>query len=182
MKRDGKVSMRLSFIAPRKKHFFSMFTKIWLIFIALVIVLLSIFNVFVLFKTLEYKSSVVNLESQRKSLASTIEETDKKIRFIVRQKAIAEEIYANNIILKDSMKNLFDLVPDQITLNKVLMKKYSLIIYGVTPTKDTFNSLLAAPLKSIFHTSKTVFYLTQDGWYNFVSTNKIISPDKLEEQ
>lgn len=173
--------MRLSFIAPRKKHFFLMFTKIWIVFIAAVIVLLSIFNLFVLFKTTDFKTSTVDLENERKILESSIDMVDKKIGFILRQKAIAEEIYANNTILKDSMKNLFDLVPDQITLNKVLMEKNALIIYGVTPTKDTFNFLLAAPLKSIFHTSNTVFYLTQDGWYNFVSTNKIISPDKYGE-
>lgn len=173
--------MRLSFTVPRKKHFFLMFTKVWIVFILLVIVLLGVFNLFVLFKTADFKTSAANLEKQRKILESSIDVVDKKIGFILRQKAIAEEIYANNTILKDSMKNLFDLVPDQITLNKVLMEKDALIIYGVTPTKDTYNFLLAAPLKSIFHTSNTVFYLTQDGWYNFVSTNKIISSDKLEE-
>jgi len=172
--------MRLSFIAPRKKYLFSMFTKVWLVFIISVVVLLNIFNIFIVYKNSDYKSTAVTVKNERIKLEKDIDNIDAKIGFILRQKAVAEEIYANNIILKDSMKNLFDLVPDQITLNKVMMGKDSLVIYGVTPTKDTYDFLLAAPLKSIFHTSHTIFYLTDKGWYNFVSTNKIINPEGNE--
>jgi len=171
--------MRTSFITPREKHLISMFSKIWIIFIFATIILIIIFNFFVIYKTSDFKTSAISEKSTRIALEKKVDETDAKIGFILRQKAIAEEIYANNMILKDSIKNLFDLVPDQITLKKVIMEENSLIIYGTTPTKDTYNFLLAAPLKSIFHTSNTVFYLKNNGWYNFVSTNKIISPDKF---
>ena len=171
--------MRASFIAPRKKHFFTMFTKIWLVFIASVFILLNIFNLFVVYKNSDFKRGAKELDATREVVEKKIDDTDEKIDFILRQKALAEEIYANNIILKDSIKNLFDLVPDQITLNRVIMKRDSLVIYGVTPTKDIYNFLLAAPLKSIFHTTNTMFYLTNDGWYNFVSTNKIIDTEGL---
>ena len=169
--------MRFSFIRPRKKHFFTMFTKVWLIFITFIFILLNVFNIFVIYKNSDYKSSTIELNTKRAMLEKNIDSIDEKIGFILRQKAVAEEIYANNIILKDSIKNLFDLVPDQITLKRVIMEKNSLVIYGVTPTKDTYDFLLAAPLKSIFHTSNTIFYLTDEGWYNFVSTNKIIDPE-----
>lgn len=172
--------MRLSFIAPRKKYLFSMFTKVWLVFIISIVVLLNVFNIFIVYKNSDYKSSAITVKNERIKLEKDIDNIDTKIGFILRQKAVAEEIYANNIILKDSMKNLFDLVPDQITLNKVIMEKDSLVIYGVTPTKDTYDFLLSAPLKSIFHTSQTIFYLTDKGWYNFVSTNKIINPEGSE--
>ena len=172
--------MRYSFIKPRKKHFFSMFTKVWLVFIASVFLILNLFNLFIIYKNSDYKKSAKRFDNERLVLEKEIEKIDEKIGFILRQKAVAEEIYANNIILKDSIKNLFDLVPDQITLSKVIMEKNSLVIYGSTPTKDTFNFLLAAPLKSIFHTSHTIFYLTDNGWYNFVSTNKIIDTQGLE--
>jgi len=171
--------MRTSFIIPRKKYLFSMFSKIWIIFILLTIVSITIFNFFVIYKTSDFKTSALSEMNKKIRLEKQIDLVDEKIGFILRQKAIAEEIYANNTILKDSMKNLFDLVPDQITLSKVIMAEDSLIIYGTTPTKDTYNFLLSAPLKSIFHTSNTIFYLKDDGWYSFVSTNKIINPDKL---
>jgi hypothetical protein len=154
-----------------------MFTKVWLIFIAFIFIVLNVFNIFVIYKNSDYKSSTIELNTKRDILEKNIDSIDEKIGFILRQKAVAEEIYANNIILKESIKNLFDLVPDKITLKKVIMEKNSLIIYGVTPTKDTYDFLLAAPLKSIFHTSNTIFYLTDEGWYNFVSTNKIIDPE-----
>jgi cell division protein FtsL len=172
--------MRLSFIAPRKKHIFTMFTKVWLVFIASIFIMLNVFNLFVIYKNSDFKSSAKDLDTKRAMLEKNIDNIDEKIGFILRQKAVAEEIYANNIILKDSMKNLFDLVPDQITLKKVIMEKNSLVIYGKTPTKDAYDFLLSAPLKSIFHTSNTIFYLTDEGWYNFVSTNKIIDPEGTE--
>ena len=124
----------------------------------------------------------MNLDSQqREALETKIDQDDEAIGLILRQKAVAEEIFSNNTLLKESMKNLFDLVPDQITLKKVEMERNSLILYGVSPTQDAFNFLLAAPLKSIFHTSNTTFYLTKEGWYNFVSVNKIIGEDGVSE-
>lgn len=173
--------MRYSFIAPKKKSFFSMFTKVWIVFISCVVLILGVFNTFIVYKISDYRVDASMIDQERMVLEKNIDDIDHQIGFILRQKAIAEEIYANNMVLKDSMKNLFDLVPDQITLNKVIMDKNSLIIYGTTPTKDTYNFLLAAPLKSIFHTSDTVFYLTDEGWYNFVSTNKIITNDMVGE-
>jgi len=166
--------MKMSFIKPRKKYFFTLFTKVWMVFIVSIFVILNLFNGFVMYKNSDYKTTAVQIKNERLKLENKITNIDNKIGFILRQKAVAEEIYANNTILKDSIKNLFDLVPDQITLHKVIMDKNSLIIYGETPTKDTYNFLLEAPLKSIFHTTNTIFYLTKKGWYNFVSTNKII--------
>ena len=168
--------MKASFIAPRKKNLFTLFTKVWIVFIASIFILLNVFNLFVVYKNSDFKNSAKELVSSRAILEKNIDNIDEKIAFILRQKAVAEEIYANNIVLKDSIKNLFDLVPDQITLSKVIMEKKSLVIYGTTPTRDAYDFLLAAPLKSIFHTSNVIFYLTDKGWYNFVSTNKIINP------
>lgn len=169
--------MKASFIAPRKKNLFTLFTKVWIVFIASIFILLNVFNLFVVYKNSDFKNSAKELVSSRAILEKNIDNIDEKIAFILRQKAVAEEIYANNIVLKDSIKNLFDLVPDQITLSKVIMEKKSLVIYGTTPTRDAYDFLLAAPLKSIFHTSNVIFYLTDKGWYNFVSTNKIINPE-----
>jgi len=166
--------MKMSYIKPRKKYLFTMFTKVWLVFIVSIFVILNLFNGFVVYKNSDYKKSAIQTKNERVKLENKISNIDKQIGFILRQKAVAEEIYANNTILKESIQNLFDLVPDQITLSKVIMEKNSLIIYGETPTKDTYNFLLEAPLKSIFHTTNTIFYLTKKGWYNFVSTNKII--------
>lgn len=171
--------MRYSFIAPRKKHFFSLFSKLWLIFIALMVSIILLFNGYIRMEINTFSKEIEAFNGEREALEHRIDEHDETIALILRQKALSEEIFSNNTLLKDSMKNLFDLVPDQITLQKVQMDQNSLILYGMSPTQDTFNFLLAAPLKSIFHTSQTTFYLTPKGWYNFVSINKIVSEEGL---
>lgn len=170
--------MKYSFISPRKKSALDNMTKLWLIFISGSFSVLLLFSVFVGLKISSFKDSTEQNNIVRKRVETEIDNIENKIAFIKKQKTSAEEIFASNTILKDSIKNLFDLVPDQITLSKVIMDKDSLIIYGVTPSKDTYNFLLASPLRSIFHTSSTVFYLTDEGWYRFVSTNKIEDGDE----
>ncbi|MBP9566115.1 MAG: hypothetical protein KBE02_02395 [Sulfurospirillum sp.] len=170
-----------SFIAPRPKPFLSLFSKMWIVFIALMSLFMLMFNFYIVFEMRSFKQGMIDLTKEREMLEVKIDENDAMIGSILRQKALAEDIFSNNTLLKDSMNNLFDLVPDQITLKKVEMERNSLILYGISPTQDAFNFLLAAPLKSIFHTSQTTFYLTKAGWYNFVSINKIMSEDEIRE-
>lgn len=151
----------------------------WVIFILSMSGFMLLFDGYLAYEIRSFKTGMVDLTNERETLEKRIDEDDEIIGLILRQKALAEEIFSNNTLLKESMKNLFDLVPDQITLKKVEMERNSLILYGVTPTQDTFNFLLAAPLKSIFHTSNTNFYLTKEGWYNFVSVNKIIAEESI---
>lgn len=171
--------MKYSFITPRPKPFLSLFSKMWVIFILSMSGFMLLFDGYLAYEIRSFKTGTVDLTNERETLEKRIDEDDEIIGLILRQKALAEEIFSNNTLLKESMKNLFDLVPDQITLKKVEMERNSLILYGVTPTQDTFNFLLAAPLKSIFHTSNTNFYLTKEGWYNFVSVNKIIAEESI---
>jgi len=170
-----------SFIKPRPKPLLSAFSKIWILFIFFISLMLLSFGIFLLLKINYYKKDTKSIRGERIALEQKITDKDTYMEYLLRQKSLGEEIYTRNILLKDSMKNLFDLVPDKITLNRVIIKKDSLIIYGKTPTKDTFNFLLSAPLKSIFSTSNTMFYLTKNGWYNFVSTNKITTTDGFSE-
>ncbi len=173
--------MNYSFTKCRPKPLFSTFSKIWMLFILFISLLLVSFGIFLLLKIHFYKQDAKIAYNDRLVLEDKINHEDHYIEYLLRQKSLGEEIYSRNTLLKDSMKNLFDLVPDQITLNRVIIKKDSLIMYGKTPTEDTFNFLLSAPLKSIFTTSNTMFYLTKNGWFNFVSTNKITQTDSFSE-
>jgi len=94
----------------------------------------------------------------------------------------ANEIAASNAVLKQSLRNLLDLVPSSITLTEISMDKSSLIVKGTTPSRDIYNMLLATPLKSIFSTSNTSFYQLDNGWLNFVSTNKTDNLEGKNEQ
>ena len=72
-------------------------------------------------------------------------------------------------------------MPDSVTLNNVFLDKNLLIIKGVTPSKDTYQLLMEAPLKSIFSSSSTTFYQMPNGWLNFISTNKIENSEGFNE-
>lgn len=173
--------MSHSFITPRLKPIFSLFSKLWIAFIGFSIAIMVIFDLFILYGINSHASQKNTQIKTREEYNKKIESNDAQIAFIRQQKAAAETVYASNSVLRDSMQNLFDLVPDQITLSRIIMEKNSLILYGQTPSKDTFNFLLASPLRSIFHTSNTVFYLNEDGWYRFISTNKILDSDGFNE-
>lgn len=173
--------MNHSFIKPKLKPVLSIFSTFWLAFIGIVVVLMLLFDFFIMAKTSFMQSEIDSMLLEEVSNNKKIKTVGSNIHSILKEKSTVEEIYASNEILKDSMKNLFDLVPDQITLSKVTMEKDSLILYGSTPSKDTYNFLLASPLRSIFNTSDTVFYLNEKGWYRFVSTNKINNTDGFYE-
>ena len=172
--------MSYSFITPRKKELVDQISKMWLAFIVVVVIILFGFDLLIKLKIHSLQNQTKDYIAKTKKSQNISKKLYADIVFLTKEKSVAEEIYASNTILKDSIKNLFDLVPDQITLKKVIMKKDSLTLYGISPSKDTFNFLLGSPLKSIFQSSNTIFYLNSDGWYRFVSSNKIVNEeDKL---
>ena len=166
--------MSYSFIQPKPKEIFSLFSKIWLLFISFTFILFLILNIFILLKIAFFDSDEADIRKQRLEYMAIMEDYDVQIASIELEKSVAETVYASNIVLRDSIKNLFELIPDQITLTRVLMESDSLILYGKTPSREMYNFLLASPLRSIFHESSTVFYLNNDGCFIFLSPNKII--------
>lgn len=111
-------------------------------------------------------------DEKKDSLEKEIESLTKSIAFIKEQEALGGYVNSNNIIIKDSIVNLFSLIPDQIHLEKTEIDKNELTMYGFTPTKNIYNELLMPPLKSIFNESSVIFYPIENGWYRFVSKNK----------
>lgn len=173
--------MSYSFIKPQPRPILSLFSKLWLFLIGTLFSVLVILNLFIIYKnySIVVKSENFNMDQQRLSKESI--KIDELNTHLSQKIAIASNIYTSNNMLKQSLNNLFDLVPDSITLDEVLMEKTSLTIRGVTPTKDVFNQLLASPLKSIFTTSNTSFYQIKNGWYGFVSTNKLENSEGYNE-
>jgi len=164
--------MKYSFIRPKPKHAVDSDTKIVLIFLIVTIILTVGFTLFIVLK----KSNFVDdIELMKKNITKFQNESriyQKEIDRIELLEQKFESVQTHNTLLKESIQNLFDLVPDQITLTKAILNKDGLILYGVTPSKDVYNYLLHAPLKSIFHRSDTTFYPLKNGWYRFVSINE----------
>ena len=166
-----------SFIKPQKKPIFSLFSKIWMLFISTVVLLFAAVNLFVELKSSSLRNETQIYKQKQDQIKEQIKQTDELTALLKQRRDSANEILASNAVLKQSVRNLLDLVPSSITLNEIAMDKNSLVVKGTTPSRDVYNMLLATPLKSIFNTSNTSFYQLDSGWLNFISTNKT---DSLE--
>ena len=166
-----------SFIKPQKKPIFSLFSKIWMLFISTIVLLFAAVNLFVELKSSSLRNETQISKQKQDLIKEQIKQTDELTALLKQRRDSANEILASNAVLKQSVRNLLDLVPSSITLNEIAMDKNSLVVKGTTPSRDVYNMLLATPLKSIFNTSNTSFYQLDSGWVNFISTNKT---DSLE--
>lgn len=166
-----------SFIKPQKKPIFNLFSKIWLFFITIIVLLFAVANLFIELKSDSLRSETQILKQKQEQTQDQIKQADELTALLKQRRDSANEIAASNAVLKQSLRNLLDLVPSSITLTEIAMDKNSLVVKGTTPSRDVYNMLLATPLKSIFSTSNTSFYQLDSGWLNFISTNKT---DSLE--
>ena len=162
-----------SFIEVKKKPLFAEDTKLWLLFISAVSALMVGFSLFIATQAYFYMNDTKKLKKELIKNKQQVEEFNKKIAFIEKEQNLYTNININNALLKDGVKNLLDLIPDPITLTNIKIEKNSLILYGITPTKDVYNILLLPTLKSIFTETKTNFYQMKNGWYRFESINHL---------
>ncbi len=180
--------MRYSYIKPRKKSIFTSEIKLVVAFFAMSIFMLISTYIFILIKNSQFEQDKINILNAKYNIEKNIESMKAKITYIEKQNSLSQKIFTKNTVLKDSIKNLFDLVPQRITLSKAKLLENGLVLYGITPNKDIYNFMLHAPLRSIFHRTYSSFYPTTDGWLRFVSTNymdneidKIVQEERDDE-
>jgi cell division protein FtsB len=174
--------MIYSFSPPRPKRIISGEIRLALFFFMISIGMVVLAYGFLTYRTQQFDEQRKSFGKDIKQLEHSKREIEKRILLIESAVKKSEEISTNNMVMKESIHNLFDLVPDNITLNKADLDKKSLILYGVTPNKDAYEFMLQAPLKSIFHRTYTSFYPIENGWYNFVSTNYLEDESVTEVQ
>ncbi len=162
-----------SFTKPKPKPLFKEDTKLWLIFYFISVFLFVSFALFLLLKAYFYNKDTQKLNRDTIALKQKIIKLNTQRELIFLQKTLYENVHVKNAVIKTSIKNLLDLIPDPITLDKFLLSKNKLIIYGITPTKDVYNMLMLPPLESIFEKTQTYFYQLPNGWYRFKSINTI---------
>lgn len=169
-----------SFIKARPKPLLQVNTRIWLGFISAAISVLVLFFVFLNMRISDMEEKRAFFTAEHDLVVEEIEKIDRRMEYMEKQKAFFEEVASSNMLLKDSIKNLFELIPDQITLTKVEMEKDQLVLKGIAPSKEVYSFLLAVPLKSIFAISDAEFYMMPNSWYNFVSVNKLEEEVEVE--
>jgi len=170
--------MKHSYIKPRRKSIFTHEMQLLFSFFSITLVMLFLTYGFLLFKDYTFTQDKIDMYQKKEDLNISISDMKTQISFIREQNALSEMIYTKNSVLKDSITNLFDLVPQRITLSSASLLENGLILKGITPNKDVYSFMLQAPLRSIFHRTYSSFYPAQNGWLRFVSTNYI---DKEED-
>jgi len=165
--------MRYSYIKPRRKTALSKDMQLLFTFFSVTLFMLFLTYGFLVFRDYRFDQNHAEILQEEKNLRVGIEDMKVKIAMIENQNILSERVFTKNSVLKDSIHNLFDLVPSRITLSQAKIMENGLILYGVTPNKDIYNFMLQAPLRSIFHRTYSSFYPLDNGWFRFVSTNYI---------
>lgn len=165
--------MKYSYITPRHKSAFTAEIQLLLTFFSITLGMLFITYLFLLFKDYSFVEDMDEIAVVQSELSVNIDDMKEQITFVEKEALLAQKVYTQNTVLKDSIANLFDLVPQRITLSEAKLLENGLILYGVTPNKDVYNFMLQAPLRSIFHRTYSSFHPAENGWLRFVSTNYI---------
>lgn len=165
--------MQYSYIKPRPKTVFTRDMQLLFTFFGVTLFMLFSTYAFLLFRDHRFKQDLVDITTQKEQLRVNIAKMNHEIATIEKQNMFSEKIFTKNSVLKDSINNLFDLIPNRVTLSEAKIMQNGLILYGITPNKDVYNFMLQAPLRSIFHRTYSSFYPAQNGWLRFVSTNYI---------
>lgn len=163
--------MKYSFISPRKKRVISGELRLAFFFFFVSVLMVAGTYAFLSYKTYEFAYQHEHLASTLKHLESETHRVGQEISKVESQVREHEAIETKNTLKKDRIRNLFDLVPDKITLSRAEIGETSLILEGITPSKDVYEYMLFAPLQSIFHRTYTSYHPAQNGWYRFTSSS-----------
>jgi len=171
--------MKYSYIKPRRKSALTEEVQLLLSFFSITLMMLFLTYIFLLYKNYSFVKEKREVLVQKEKVQKSIQRMKSSIMFIEHQKALSEKVSTQNIVLKESISNLFDLIPLRITLSEAKLLENGLILYGITPNKNIYNFMLQAPLRAIFHKTYSSFYPEKNGWLRFVSTNYIESDEEL---
>lgn len=173
--------MIFSFSTPTSKNLLSPLTKSWIAcFIASI---LSISGIYALisFQSQQFIDQSNALEQDILTQQQTKTQLSNQFDYLETQVQQIQGIRKENTALITALENLFNLIPDQITINSITLDQNALVIKGITPSKELYVFLLESPLKAIFAESRVDFFVLPSGWYNFVSVSKITPAPKGKE-
>jgi len=171
--------VKYSYIKPQRKSFFTRDFQLVFTFFSVSFIMLTSVYFFLVFKDERFSAKIQEAKELQERINNNVKKMQEHTDKILKVKMFSENIFTANSIMKDSIINLFDLVPNRITLSKAKLLENGLILYGITPNEDIYNFMLAAPLKSIFNRSYSSFFPAQNGWLRFVSTNYV---DEIKEE
>lgn len=173
--------MKYSYTKAYGKTIFTKEFQLLFAFFSVTIFMLFATHNLLLLKNHNFEQDMAETIKQKNDFIKSTEQMKKEMAYIEKQADLSEEVFTKNSLLKDSISNLFDLVPGRIVLSEAKIMENGLILYGITPNQDVYNFMLLAPLRSIFHQTYSSFYPAENGWLRFVSTNYLEEETVSEE-
>ncbi len=165
--------MKYSFTAPQPKSIISHLTKIWLFYLVLSLFIIYCYGIYLQYRISAFiataQTSNIEIDTQDAGLDNMNAAMD-RLRY---QIALDSQNKAYNNDLTIAVTKLFDIIPDQITINYLQLEPDKLTLKGITPTRENYKFLLEAPLKSTFTKSRADFFALPNGWYNFTSISTV---------
>ncbi|MBS9778910.1 MAG: hypothetical protein KGV58_01215 [Campylobacteraceae bacterium] len=189
--------MSYSLIEPKIKPLFSNFTKLFLIPIFLSIFSIIGIDEYLHVKTNLKSTNIPNL-TQQIDIKKVPEKKDSQVKKPIQQestkkvnlaqveqnpanKQLLVNISKSNQVLRNELKGIFDAIPKDIILLKAVFDRNSLVLKGLMPAFDTYNSSLLPFLKSKYNYNKSSFFIDQDLRYGFDSSSEILEEVEVYE-
>jgi Tfp pilus assembly protein PilN len=171
--------VKYSLIAARQKQLLDSDTKLWVAFFLLIILLFGAIKIALILLIATQEVGIASLRNARIQYEAQIEEVERKAQLTVQDIEIAPRAIAKNKVIKDSLTNLLNLVPDQIYITELEASASTLKIKGYTPSKEVYNYLLKPPLESIFAKTAISFIPTGKGGFAFDSLSVMDEQERL---
>ena len=123
--------MKYSYIKPRKKSVLTPEMYLLAVFFGITLSMLFLTYFFLLFKDYRFTQERISISEKLEMTYTEIDMIQSRIIFIQEENILAENIFTKNTVLKDSITNMFDLVPQRITLSEANLLEDGLILYGI---------------------------------------------------
>ncbi|PAF41144.1 hypothetical protein [Helicobacter sp. 11S03491-1] len=164
--------MKFSFLNPQPKYILAKITKIWVFYIFLSMVIVFGFLSLLKYQIFLSHERIKNYQVKQVFYQDEITKLNSYQERILSEIDLAKNRQIHNLMVRDAIINLFNIIPDQITINYIEIGNDSLSLKGSVPSKEVFKFLLQDPLKAIFGKSHVTFFALSNGWYHFVSTSQ----------
>lgn len=159
--------MKHSFITPRRKKVVGAELK-WLFSAFLLLALIMSGSFLFLDQTNEkHGQELERMERMKQKLLGEQKTAAAEIERLQELDKLRETISTKNRLKKENVKNFFDLVPDEITLELVEFREKTLRLEGVTASRAHFEKTFQLSLESLFSRSTTKFTELKNGSWRF---------------
>ena len=134
-----------------------------------ILLFLLVSDLYLRYKADKYDTMTRDLVQYQVELANSNNEYQSKILKIERIRPAVDQLRNSNEVLASKIRDLFDLVPDDIYLTKFLLKDGGLYIEGVAKSKKSFLGELHKKLAQVYPKSSYKLQRTKDG-YKFMAS------------